>query len=63
MGDITGVVERLLNEKLKNKFGLVELEVKELKDEARELRHKCKLLDARVRQLEAEKDRGTDFGV
>lgn len=63
MSDIRGIVERLLNEKLKKKFALFDLDVKELNEKSRDLKKKYDLLNARVRKIEQETNSGTDYGV
>jgi len=63
LSDIRGIVERLLNEKLKKKFALFDLDVKELNEKSRDLKKKYDLLNARVRKIEQETNSGTDYGV
>ena len=63
MGNIKGLVKQIVEEKINQKLGLLVLEVKELKQEVKELRKKNNLLHSRVRSLESERANGTDYGV
>lgn len=63
MTNISGLVKQLVEETVNKKIGLLNLEVKELKDESNELRKKYNLLNARVKKLESQIAESTDFGV
>ena len=66
MTDITQLVERVVREQLTKKLGLITLEVKELKEENREIKKKYSLIIKRVSALEEamrEKPGSTDYGV
>jgi len=63
MPETKSVITRVVDERIHQKTGLLVLEVKELKQEVKELRKKYNLLHSRVRSLESERAGGTDFGV
>jgi len=63
MADIKGLVKQMVDERTNQKLALLNLEVKELKQQVKELRKKNNLLHSRVRTLEVQGAGGTDYGV